>query len=71
MKKKKMYKYIGKNGNVLTEILLDQIIRYDFMKLMADEGKILKNINTGETYKATIAMLEDVEDWEEIDVEND
>lgn len=43
MKKIKLYRYVGRNGHVTTQVLLDGIKHYIYYKLDADDNKILTN----------------------------
>ena len=65
MKKIKKYKYIGRNGTLITSILIDGASKINMMCLIADKGKILTN---GEKQLHSIYLYEDeVEEWTEID----
>lgn len=62
---KKMYRYLGRNGNITTHILLENIAPIEMVKLEASVGKILTN-----GYKKVYAITvfpEDIENWYEID----
>lgn len=68
MKQKKCYKYIGRNGLLTTNILLEGINNIPLMELIADEGKVLTD---GERQVHTIAVeLDEVDNWKEIADEN-
>lgn len=64
MTKKKMYRYLGRNGILTTYVLLDginHILRY---RLTADEGMLLTD---GDTFcKATEIDADDLNNWYEI-----
>lgn len=65
MKKIKKYKYNGRNGTLITSILIDGASKIDMVCLIADEGKILTN---GEKQLYSIYIYEDeIEQWIEID----
>lgn len=65
MVKVKQYRYIGVNGILTTEILLEGIKNTIVYKLSAEEGKILTN---GKVLVNTISVLEeDLDLWKEID----
>lgn len=65
MKKIKKYKYNGRNGTLITSILIDGASKIDMVCLIADKGKILTN---GEKQLYSIYIYEDeVEQWTEID----
>ena len=65
MTKRKMYKYLGRNGILTTRIQLDGINYIPMTELIAAEGKILTN---GEQMVESI-VVEDIEimNWQEID----
>lgn len=64
MTKFKQYKYLGRNGVLVTRILIDGVNNIPMMTLKADEGKILTN---GEitTYSITVE-LDEINLWREI-----
>lgn len=64
MIKKKMYKYIGRNGTITSPILLEDAKHIDLMELRAEEGYIL----TDGTMKKQIVIvhIDDVDEWSEI-----
>jgi hypothetical protein len=65
MKKNKMYKYLGRNGNIITSILLEKIDPIPMVRLIADEGKVLTN---GTEYtQIKDVFLDEAEEWSEID----
>ena len=41
MTQSKLYKYLGRNGNIVTPILLEKIDPIPMVKLVADSGKVL------------------------------
>lgn len=64
MNKKKLYRYLGKNGIITSLVLLDKIEHIPMYRLFADEGKLLTN---GEmTTKAVDIFAEDIDNWKEI-----
>ena len=64
MTKIKKYKYLGRNGNLITRILIDGVNNIPMMTLIADEGKILTN---GETTVYSITVeADEVNLWREI-----
>jgi hypothetical protein len=68
MKKRKLYRYVGRNGSVTTSILLDDIKHYVYYHLTAKEGYVLTD---GETKVFSIDVPEEeVELWEEIRAED-
>lgn len=64
MTKIKKYKYIGRNGILVTRIQLDGINFIPMIELRAAEGKILTNGNVT-TYIITVEESE-VDTWREI-----
>ena len=64
MIKKDLYKYIGRNGTVISLIYLDDAKYYPMYRLIADEGKVLTD---GElTVKSIDIFAEDLGKWTEI-----
>lgn len=64
MKKVKKYKYIGRNGTLISSILIDGATKIDMYCLIADEGKILTN---GQQNLYSVYVYEDeINDWYEI-----
>lgn len=65
MIKRDLYKYIGRNGFLISEIILDGANYAPMYRLVAEDGKILTN---GEiTTKSVDVYIEDLEKWKEID----
>ena len=66
MKQIKKYKYIGRNGTIITSIVIDGASnKIDMLYLVADEGKILTN---GELQlHSVLVYLDEVNNWYEID----
>lgn len=64
MIKKKMYKYVGRNGTITSPILLEDAKHIDLMELRAEEGYVL----TDGTMKKQIVIvhIDDVDEWSEI-----
>jgi len=64
MKKTILYKYLGTNGTLETEIHLEGIYAIKHYVLEADEGKILTN---GKERRKSVKVLEDeVATWKEM-----
>ena len=64
MRKKKMYRYLGRNGILTTLILLDGINYIPMVELKADPGFILTN---GEILTNSIVVEEEESsNWREI-----
>ena len=64
MTKIKKYKYLGRNGVLVTRILIDGVRNIPMMTLTADEGKILTDGET-RTYSVTVES-EEVSLWREV-----
>lgn len=65
MKKIKKYKYIGRNGILISSILIDGATKINMYALKSDDGKILTN---GEIKIHNINVYEDeLDQWYEID----
>lgn len=64
MTKIKKYKYLGRNGVLVTRILIDGVKNIPMMTLTADEGKILTDGET-RTYSVTVES-EEVSLWREV-----
>lgn len=68
MKKYKAYKYLGRNGILITRVYIEAANPIVMTELIADEGKILTN---GERQVHGITVeLNEVNDWKEIADEN-
>ena len=64
MTKRKMYKYLGRNGILTTRIQLDGLNFIPMVELIAGEGKVLTN---GEKKVKTIVIEEEeISQWREI-----
>ena len=64
MTKKKMYRYLGRNGILTTRILIDGVNYIPMIELIASEGMLLTN---GETIVKFIVIEEkEVDLWREI-----
>lgn len=64
MTKIKQYKYLGRNGILVTPILIDGVNNIPMLTLTADEGKILTD---GETTVYSITVeADEVNLWREI-----
>lgn len=65
MRKVKKYKYIGRNGTIITHILIDNASKIDMYQLTADEGKILTD---GDNFTSTVCIYADeLDNWVEVD----
>ena len=65
MIKTKLYKYLGRNGNIVTPILLEKVEPIPMVKIIADAGKILTDGK--EQTKVKTLFLDELEEWYEID----
>lgn len=65
MKTEKLYKYLGRNGSILSPVLLVSQEPIIMTKLEADKGKVLTNGST--CLRIKYAFLDEVDDWYEID----
>ena len=64
MTKKKMYRYLGRNGILTTNILLDDIKYIPMVSLKADPGHVLTN---GITVLYSVIVEEaEADQWREI-----
>ena len=64
MTKVKKYKYLGRNGVLVTRILIDGVNYIPMMTLTADQGKILTDGETS-VYSITVEA-DEVNLWREI-----
>lgn len=65
----KMYKYLGRNGNIMSPILLEKIEPIPMIKLVAEEGKILTN--GYEKAKIKYIFTDELVEWYEIEEPED
>lgn len=65
MIKKDLYRYVGRNGFITTEIYLDGTDYIPMYRLVAENGKIL--IKDGIKISSVDVFPEDVDKWKEID----
>lgn len=61
----KMYRYIGRNGNITSDVLLISTEAIPMLRLRAAKGKILTN-GTMKTY-SVIVFEDEADSWKEID----
>lgn len=61
----KMYRYLGRNGNITTAIKLEDIAPIPMVQLQAEKGKILTNGN--KKIYSVIVFEDELAEWEEID----
>lgn len=62
---KKMYRYLGRNGTITTDIKLEEIAPIPMIQLKAEIGKILTN-GTKKTYAITV-FEDELDSWKEVD----
>lgn len=67
MKKEVLYEYLGTNGTILTPIHLEDIYYVRKLRLIADKGKILKNIDSGAKRENIIIPESELDLWVEVD----
>lgn len=65
MKSIKKYKYIGRNGVLISSVLIDGASKIDMFCLMADEGKVLTD-GDKKLYSVYV-YADEVHNWSEID----
>ena len=64
MKTRKLYQYVGRNGTIISPILLEDIRHIPLMELTAEPGFVLKNQNS---VKSSVTVyIDDVELWTEV-----
>lgn len=64
MKKVKAYKYLGRNGIIVTRVLIEDAKNIPMMELTADKGKVLTD---GQVKVSSITVeAEEVQNWTEI-----
>jgi hypothetical protein len=61
----KMYRYLGRNGNITTAVKLEEINPIPMLQLNAEKGKILTN-GIKKTY-SVIIFEDEMNDWYEIE----
>lgn len=61
----KMYRYLGRNGNITTAVKLEEINPISMLQLNAEKGKILTN-GIKKTY-SVIIFEDEINDWYEIE----
>ena len=65
MNKTKIYKYLGRNGSIVSPILLEKVDPIPMLRLVAGPEKTLTN--GMDRLKIVDVFLDEVEDWYEID----
>lgn len=69
MTKKKLYRYLGRNGIITSPVLLDNIEHIDMLLIVADYDHILTN-GESKLKQATI-FADELENWTEIEDEGE
>lgn len=64
MTKKKMYRYLGRNGIITSPVLLDNIEHIDMFHLIADNKKLLTNGE--EKVKSVTIFADELDNWTEV-----
>lgn len=67
MKKQVLYEYLGTNGTILSPIHLEDIYYVRKLRLMSDQGFILKNKETAALRHVVVIPESDFANWEEIE----
>ena len=65
MKKRKLYKYIGRNGEITSPVFLEDIKYIALMELQPEEGYVLTDGSTTRKY-AIVVHVDEVEEWSEV-----
>ena len=65
MKKVKKYRYIGRNGIIISAVLLEDAKHIALMELRPDEGYVLTNGQDVRKY-SVIIHVDELEEWKEV-----
>lgn len=65
MKKRKLYRYIGRNGEITSPVLLEDIKHIALMELQPEDGYVLTNGVITRKYSIVI-HIDEVDEWSEI-----
>lgn len=65
MKKRKLYKYIGRNGEITSPIFLEDIKHIALMELQPEEGYVLTNGSINRKY-SIVVHIDEVDEWSEV-----
>ena len=65
MKKRKLYKYIGRNGEITSPVFLEDIKYIALMELQPEEGYVLTDGSITRKY-AIVVHVDEVEEWSEV-----
>lgn len=65
MKKYKLYKYIGRNGEIVSPIFLENIQYIPLMDLRPENGYVLTDGQNIREF-SVVVHIDDVENWKEV-----
>ena len=65
MKKRKLYKYVGRNGEIISPVLLDDVRHIPLIELRPESGYVLTNGEVIKKHFITI-HVDEVENWKEV-----
>lgn len=65
MKKRKLYKYIGRNGEITSPVFLEDIKYIALMELQPEEGYVLTDGSITRKY-SIVVHVDEVEEWSEV-----
>ena len=65
MKKRKLYKYIGRNGEITSPIFLEDAKHIALMELQPEAGYVLTNGQDVRKY-SVIIHVDELEEWNEV-----
>jgi hypothetical protein len=65
MKKQKLYRYIGRNGEITSPIFLEDAKHIPLMELRPEAGYVLTNGNVTREY-FVVVHIDEVNEWTEV-----
>lgn len=65
MKKQKLYRYVGRNGEITSPILLEDAKYIPLMELRPETGYVLTNGNVTREY-FVVVHVDEVNEWTEV-----
>ena len=65
MKKQKLYRYVGRNGEITSPILLEDAKYIPLMELRPEVGYVLTNGNVTREY-FVVVHVDEVNEWTEV-----
>ena len=65
MKKQKLYRYVGRNGEITSPILLEDAKHIPLMELRPEVGYVLTNGNVTREY-FVVVHVDEVNEWTEV-----